>query len=249
MQNGIENHCAGGAGKRLPSGSHLIEHRAQRKKVGARVEHFTARLLGRHVRHRSHCQPRAGQIFFILRRQRLRVRVAGRFSLGMLFGQQLGEAEVEDFCMAALGHKKIGGLDVAVDDPFCMRRVQRVGNLDPNLQLLLNPQRLSGNAVLQRLPLQIFHGDERFSLILRYLINGADIRMVQRRRRASLALKAFQRHRVFRQSFGQKFQRDEPAQSSVFRLEHHAHSPASQGFDDAIMRNSLANHVVTIMRR
>src|SRR6266576_2281600 len=43
----------------------------------------------------------------------------------------LGETEVENLGLAAGGHKNIGWLDVAVDDAFGVRGVQRVGHLAP----------------------------------------------------------------------------------------------------------------------
>ena len=42
----------------------------------------------------------------------------------------LREAEVEDFCLAARGDENVRGLDVAVDDPPRVGRIQRIGNLD-----------------------------------------------------------------------------------------------------------------------
>src|SRR2546429_2894050 len=46
----------------------------------------------------------------------------------------LGETEVENLGLAAGGHKNIGWLDVAVDDAFGVRGVQRVGHLAPQVQ-------------------------------------------------------------------------------------------------------------------
>ena len=49
----------------------------------------------------------------------------------------------------AFGDENIGGLDVAVHDPFRVRGIQGVGDLNSQLQHLLGWQRLAGNAVLQ----------------------------------------------------------------------------------------------------
>ena len=42
----------------------------------------------------------------------------------------LGETEIENFGVAALGDENIGGLDVAVNDAFGVRGVERVGDFD-----------------------------------------------------------------------------------------------------------------------
>ena len=43
---------------------------------------------------------------------------------------EFGEAEVENFCVAAFGDENVGGLDVAMDDVFLMGGVEGVGNFD-----------------------------------------------------------------------------------------------------------------------
>ena len=50
--------------------------------------------------------------------------------------------------MAALGYEDVGGLDVAVDDAFGVRRIQRVGDIDGDGQQLLRFERPPGDAVL-----------------------------------------------------------------------------------------------------
>ena len=44
--------------------------------------------------------------------------------------RHLGEAEIQNFCLAALADENIGGLDVAMDDAFGVRGFERVGDLD-----------------------------------------------------------------------------------------------------------------------
>ena len=41
----------------------------------------------------------------------------------------LGQTEIQHLGVSALGHKDVGGLDVAMDDPLGMRGVQSIGNL------------------------------------------------------------------------------------------------------------------------
>jgi hypothetical protein len=48
--------------------------------------------------------------------------------------RHLGESEVENLGRATLGDENICRLDVAVHDAFGMRRIQGVGDIDPNGQ-------------------------------------------------------------------------------------------------------------------
>jgi hypothetical protein len=45
-----------------------------------------------------------------------------------------GEAEVEDFGMAALGDENVGGFDVAMNDAFGVGSIEGIGNLDGEIK-------------------------------------------------------------------------------------------------------------------
>ena len=62
--------------------------------------------------------------------------------------------------MSALGHKNVRGLDIAMNDPFGVRRIQRVGNLNRQAKYNLRLDRFSRDPVLQRHPVEELHGDE-----------------------------------------------------------------------------------------
>jgi hypothetical protein len=47
---------------------------------------------------------------------------------------ELGQAEVHDLDLAALGHEDVGRLDVAMDDPEAVCRVERVGDLHRHIE-------------------------------------------------------------------------------------------------------------------
>jgi len=40
----------------------------------------------------------------------------------VVFGEEFGEAKIENLDGASLGDENVGGLDIAVDDAFCGRR-------------------------------------------------------------------------------------------------------------------------------
>ena len=63
IQNRFENHASRFPAKWRHSGSHLVEHHAERKKIAARVQFFRAHLLRRHIRDGPQRAPRTRQIF------------------------------------------------------------------------------------------------------------------------------------------------------------------------------------------
>ena len=128
IQNRIENYCRGIAAERQRPGRHLIENAAKREEVGARVQFFAARLLGRHVRNRADRCARTGQMFEFDGGRRCRSHVPHRASERV--ARHLRQSEVQNLGVAPLGDKNIGGLDVAVDDSFGVRGVKRISDLD-----------------------------------------------------------------------------------------------------------------------
>jgi hypothetical protein len=96
--------------------------------------------------------------------------------------------------------------------------------------------------VLQRHPVQKLHGDEGLSVLVVDLINRADVGMVQCRRGLSFPLKAGQGLRIFGNLVRQELQGDEAVQLYVLGLVDHTHPAAAKFVDDAIVRNSLADH-------
>jgi hypothetical protein len=73
-------------------------------------------------------------------------------------------------------------------------------------------------------------------------VNGADVGMIQRRRGPRLASETLQSLLVLGQLIGQELEGDEAPQFRIFGLVNHAHPAAAQLFDDAVVRNGLADH-------
>ncbi len=150
--------------------------------------------------------------------------------------------------MASLGHKNIGGLNIAMDDSLGVGRIERICNLDGQWQQNFQFERPSRNAVLQSHAIQEFHGDERLPVLLADVVNGADVGVIQRRSSLRLTLKPAKRLRIARHFVRQKLQGDETMQPSVFGLIDNTHSAATELLDDAIVRDGLADHCARILR-
>ena len=137
--------------------------------------------------------------------------------------------------MSARGDKYVRGLDVAVDDSFGVCRIECVRNLNPQLQHLLERQRLAGNAVLQRLAVEKLHRDELLAVLLADVVNGADVRVIQRRSRLRFAAEAFQRSGIVEHFVGQEFQRHRAMESRVLGLVNDTHPTTTELLEDAVV--------------
>ena len=122
-----------------------------------------------------------------------------------------------------------------------MSGVEGFGDFNAERQQCFNVQRPSGNAIFQRGAFQKFHGDKGLALFLANVVNGADVGMVQGRRRLRLPLETRQRLCVFGYIVGQKFQRHEAVQPGVFSFIDNAHATAAKFLSDAVVRNGLSD--------
>src|SRR5713226_9791293 len=95
--------------------------------------------------------------------------------------------------------------------------------------------------MLQSLAVQELHGDERLAALLADVVNRADIVMVESRRGLRFTLKTGKSLGVFGYFIGQEFQRNKSVQSGILSLVDDTHPAAAEFFDDAIVRNGLAD--------
>jgi hypothetical protein len=77
--------------------------------------------------------------------------------------------------------------------------------------------------------------------VLPDLVNRADVRMIHRGGRASLAEETLERPLVTGNVRRKKFQRDGAAERDVLGAIDHAHASAAQLFDDATVGDTLAD--------
>ena len=235
VQDLVPDDPLGGAGERQLAGRHLVEHHAEGEKIGASVQRLATNLLRRHVGDRTHRGAGARQGV---------IRHGGRhLGLGVRprFRGQLGEAEVEDLHIAALGDEDVGRLDVAMDDPGLVGSVERIGHLDAQLEDLLQHQRLTRDPILERLPLEILHDQKGLAVLLTDVVDGADMRVVQNRGGPRLALEALQGLPILDQALGKELERHRAAEAGVFRLVHHAHAASAETVRDAIVGDGFAD--------
>src|SRR5581483_6742919 len=91
--------------------------------------------------------------------------------------------------------------------------------------------------------LQKLHHNKTLALMFADLVNGANVRMIQRRCRARLPPEPLQRLRICGHTLGQKFEGHEAPQFDVFGLVDHAHTATAEPLDNAVMRYGHTKHV------
>jgi hypothetical protein len=120
--------------------------------------------------------------------------------------------------------------------------IEGVRDRNPKLQQLVSADRLGANAMFQRLPFQQLHHEKLPTFMLTNVVNRADVGMFQCQGGSGLTLEAFHCMAITGQLIGQEFQGDLTAEPSVLGLVDDAHTAATELLDDAVMRDSLANH-------
>ena len=118
------------------------------------------------------------------------------------------QPEIEQLGVAALGDEDVGRLDVAVDDPLAMGGFERIGEFHAKFEDSIGGSAPAGDQMVQRRALQQFHRHEMAAGVLSDIVNRADVRMIQCRGGAGLALEPFDRARIPRQLLGEEFQCD-----------------------------------------
>ena len=124
-----------------------------------------------------------------------------------------------------------------MDDAFGVGGIERAGHLDTGVEQFVKRQRAVGDLVLQRVPIEKFHGDEMLACEFIDFIDRADVGMIQRGGGARFALEALERPAVARHFGREKFQRDGAAKFRVDGVVDDAHTAAAKLFLDPIVRN------------
>ena len=149
------------------------------------------------------------------------------------------QTEIQNLHLPARRDKNIRRLDIPMNDPLGMRRLQRVGNLDRHSQQFLYLERLSPHHLRQRLPFKQLHHDKMLPLVLFDRMDGANVGMIQRGCRPRLPLKSLQQLRILRHFRRKKFQRHAPSELSILGFVHHAHAATAQLTRDFVVGNAL----------
>jgi hypothetical protein len=139
-------------------------------------------------------------------------------------------------------NENVRRFDVPMDDPFGVGGIEPVGDLDGQVEDFISAQRLSPDAMFERVALQELHGDEAPPFVLVDVIDGADVGMVQGRSRLGFTLESLQRVAVSRQLFGQELQGNGAPEAGVLGLVDHTHAAPAELLQDPVVRHGLPDH-------
>ena len=96
-----------------------------------------------------------------------------------------------------------------------MRCVQRVGNVDRETEQLIDREPACCQHILQRPAVEPFHCDERLPTVFRDLVDRADRRMIERRRRSGFPSETLDCRLIPREDFRQELQGDLASEGQV----------------------------------
>ena len=167
-----------------------------------------------------------------------------RAAFGALGLQELGQAEVEHLDQPALGAHQVRALDVAMHDPARVRLVERVGDLQSDLDDLADRQRPLLHPRRQQLALDVLHHDEVGAARFADVVGDRDVGRTQERRGTRLVEQARPAVRIRLELGGEELQRDRTAEPDIFRSIHFAHPAGAKALADAIVLNGRTNQGV-----
>src|SRR5271155_1202935 len=118
-----------------------------------------------------------------------------------------------------------------MNNAFRVSCIQCIGDLNAQRERLRNIERFTVNLVAQRFSAKKLHHEEWMTRRLTYVVNGANIGMIERRGSVGLSLKAFPR-RFRRKGLWKHFDGDIAKEPWVAGTIHFAHASLADGRED-----------------
>ena len=183
LANDSGEHVSGiRACKQLTTGDHLVQHHAERPDIGALVHRLPAGLLGSHVGGGAEDETRLRGVH----REGWRVHRVGIDMTTLLDG--LREAKIQNLDHAVRTQFDIRGLQIAMDDPVIVCRLERAGDLTCNCAGFVQRHRPTRDTLGERRPLNQFEYEGKTAWRLLQPVDGTDVRIVERRKQLRLPL-------------------------------------------------------------
>ncbi len=203
-------------GERQRTGHHLVQHHTETPDVAARIDVCAAGLLRRHVRRRPDDDSFA--------RER---RLCRRFVRLMKCFRQLRDAEVEHLYVAVSTNHHVFRLHIAMHDAFLVRGGNPCRGLRSDVQQRVQREGAVVHRLAERLAFDQLARDVIHAVGLADVIDGDDIRMIQREHRARFLQKARHVLGIANVARSQGLQRD-AAPHPVYRAIDLAHAAGAK---------------------
>ena len=127
-------------------------------------------------------------------------------------------------------------------DAGVVSRSQSIHHLRADLDQTIGRHRPTIDRLLESLALHQLHDQERPTLVLTDVVDGADVRVVQSRGGARFPLKALQDLRAVDHLVGQELDRHWPTQASILATVDDAHAATAELCGHLIVGNNLVDH-------
>jgi hypothetical protein len=138
---------------------------------------------------------------------------------------------------------RVGGLEVAVDDALLVGLFERLGDLERDVEGLVDGDRAAPEALLEVFSLDELESKERRPLDLLEPVDRGDVRVVERGEKLRLASEPRQALGVLRDLCREHLDGDFTVESRVGGPVDLTHPARPEGGGDAIVREGLADHL------
>ena len=154
--------------------------------------------------------------------------------------ERLGDAEVQHLHLARCRELDVRGLQIAVNHRLGVRRLHGLGNLPRRRQCHIDGQGPALQTLGQRRPFHQLEDQAQALPILDHGIDGADVRMVERREQPRLPAESREPGGVVCHLSRQQLDGDVPAKTGVVGAIDLAHAPTAQQTDDRVDADDVA---------
>jgi hypothetical protein len=196
-----------------------------RKQVGAAVDSASGQLLRRHVVQRPKYQPRCRGVGH------------GAQVVALWRGHEFRQAEIEDLYEMTVRDHHVGALDVTMHDATLMCLVQRVGELQGDVERFAERQRPFGNPRRQERTLDVLHRNEKCPLVLSQVVGDGNVWGPQQCGGLGLADQPLARLVIGVHVLREKLQRHTPAETLILGEIDLSHAAAAKPLEDVVVED------------
>ena len=228
VRDGVENDNGRGTLERTAAGQELVQHHAEGEDVTARIKALPRRLLRRHIGQRADDDSCLG----------LQLSHGRRIAVAVFF-RQGRQPKVGKLRVAARRDENVLRFDVAMKDAGLVRGRKAVGHACQQIRDLPPCRTRRRHPGVESPGIHNLGDEVRMSIRLASLVDGHDVRIIQRRGGERLPFEAMARHRVGDLT-REDFDGDRALQARVPSLVHLSHAARAEHRDNFVRANSRA---------